>query len=190
MCDREDKAAKMLSSHRIVSRDHCSWVMMPPREKVYGEHIEVRSLRWGQLLVHGDWDPVVFGHYNSRNDNAHISKLYWIGRSSMEYVHQKARIASGSSFLEDDIDEWKKDIKRYRREKLISAAAAREAMDRAEDEDWQAAREIIFGEDFELAGSVGMVINWQLHIARAAVSRLCDLLDQEENFCGVEGFGI
>lgn len=191
MDKRAAQAKKYLKDHVITKRDVVgdspqAFTLMPASKNAFGHHLEVRALRWGNLLVYGDWDPVVFG----LNSGTLYEHLYRIGRNSIDYAHEKARIGTGSPLESDDVDQWKKDIIEYRREKLISPECAREAIDLSSGEDFHEARNVLYREDFELACSAGMVIDWRVYIAWAACARLCDLLEEEEELNGLAGSGI
>jgi hypothetical protein len=104
-----------------------------------------------------------------------------MGRASLHYCSEKARIGTGQELEELDDDELSRDILRYRRDGILPKDIAREAYD--ELKGWggsAAAYRVICEHDSELY-SMGMVPTWDLLLAWQAVRRLEDLLRAEES---------
>lgn len=184
--DRELHAKETFAGHRISNRVilndmSATFTLRPTDPKALGQYVEVCSLGWGNLLVYGDWFPVMFGCYSGKHWRG---KLDWIGRSNLDYVWEKARIGSGRSWETDDPDEWKRDVLSYRKDKLISQEGARAVMSAVADEDWHEARKALYEEDWELVQHAGLVVEWPVIMAKAAVTRLCDILDAEDKLTG------
>jgi hypothetical protein len=129
---RERDALKTFASHTISERTlidnmRASFVLRPPPE-VYGHYVEIQAARWGNLIVYGDWQPVVFGggawhHWRGA--------IHWIGQcsSSGYYPAQKARIGTGIRFTEWDEDEARRNLCSWRRAGMLERDEAREAWD-------------------------------------------------------------
>lgn len=98
--DELARATKAFASHEIVSSDARSWVLKKRRKDGDGWDghfwVEVVVFNGGTMLVHGDIDHVMFGHYGKFEEPAEL--VYWMGgtKDFSYYVMQKARIGMGN----------------------------------------------------------------------------------------------
>jgi hypothetical protein len=143
-----------------------------------GEHVEIICASFGDLIVHGDWEPVVFGRHCG---GSWRGKIGWIGSSSIGYAQQKARLGTGEDLEELDPEECIRDILDYRQNDVIPADLAREAYDLVKRwNDLEGARNIIAEYNSELY-AFGALPTWAMLHAWSAVRRLDELLDAEES---------
>jgi hypothetical protein len=181
--DRVEHARKVFENHTITSRTIVSKTFAVFRLDApngsHGQHVEIICASFGDLIVHGDWKPIVFGgHYGGYWRD----KINWIGKSDLYYCSQKARIGTGEQLDELDEDELIHDILEYRRTGCIPKQIARDAYDAVKSR-WngpEESKKIICEWDSELY-SMGMVPVWSLLHAWQAVRRLEDLLRAEES---------
>lgn len=92
-------AASSLKDHVIledveVNEKEGWWVIGRPEDSAY--RVQICVLKWGSLLVHGDIDPVMFGHFRDRRATRE-AVVRWIARSNIDYVEEKANIGMGRS---------------------------------------------------------------------------------------------
>ena len=109
--DAVERAIGWYAEHQIVSESADRWMLRKPGTS--NMWAEIAVLAKGTLLVHGDTDPVLFGHMTDcrRPENA----VHWMARSAPDdhYFVQKAGIAMGcaaSAVI------WTPSIKRFREE--------------------------------------------------------------------------
>lgn len=91
--DATERAVGWYAQHQIVSESADRWMLRKPGTS--NMWAEIAVLAKGTLLVHGDTDPVLFGHMTDcrRPENA----VHWMARSAPDdhYFVQKAGIAMG-----------------------------------------------------------------------------------------------
>jgi predicted O-methyltransferase YrrM len=161
------------------SPEEASVVLRADREKVScSGTICVQPLRWGNLLVYGDWEPVVFACHSVSDWRARIA---WIGGSSFYYAWEKARIGSGREFETDDVEIAKVQLLEMRRNQDLGEDEAQEVWEQLHDEDLHEARNLVYQyTDCERASSFGLIPEWRVFTAWAACRRAHELLLHRE----------
>lgn len=91
---------KRFDTHEVVKQSVTGWLLRRPRDKGgFDGHdwMEVTALEGGKLLVHGDYDPIVFAYNNA--DPA--GRVHWMGSREWPcgYFVQKAKMGSTSAAI-------------------------------------------------------------------------------------------
>lgn len=124
------RAADAFAEHQIRERSDGRWLLERPggEGKWHSDYwAEIIVLRAGKLLVHGDIEHVIFGHYSDTRDPLDIVR--WMGRHEdpAYYVTQKALLGTGRELIEvTDDGVMERDLRRKYDERL---AELREACD-------------------------------------------------------------
>lgn len=105
---RAEKFLRDFSTHEIKEATEGSWLLQKGHPDGGWEGslwMEVVSLHGAKLLVHGDFNPIVFA-YSNRNTTP-VGKVHWMGKRNYNnepcsYFVEKATIGSGR----ESILEW------------------------------------------------------------------------------------
>jgi hypothetical protein len=174
---------RLMERHVIISRliespGLARFVVGRPGDSAY--RAEVVVLCWGHLLVHGDVDTVVFGRCSYRGWRQIIA---WLADTNYDYAEEKAAIGTGCQEMarEFEAEIAVGDVLWLRREKHLSAAAARTILGLVMNGDAHGARQMIYDEtdDGELC-DIGMCTAQRVFMAQAILRRLDALLLAEE----------
>jgi hypothetical protein len=192
-------ARESFARHSIVKRSEGRWLLREPGTSVFW--FEVVVLAGGSMIVHGDIQAVVFGHYSARRDatpdDTAWQMVHWMAsrkRPDDHYFIEKAGIGGTA-----DETIWAPDDDVLRAEIVELIAAARESEAAAEpDTDLRDALEDALGNVGSLtheqvqhavyealdgdAESVpqGRRVSAAMIYAHAALQRLAELLDAED----------
>lgn len=202
-----EQAAEAFSRHQIRRQGDGRWLIQRKYDDDNGWSstfaTEVISLYGGELYVGGDIDFVIFGYYS--DTSSHTDKLDWMGRCNDFgwYINQKATIGTGRKLIEVYDDDAARD---YVRQWLADEREAEQAEDReaslslqlddllSNDHGrvhsrvpWEDRHQLIEHLHDELGYDVmserydiGMVIAPRVYYAYAALRKLCDLLDEQQ----------
>jgi len=136
------------------------------------------------IFVGGDIYPMIFA-YGPKDP---VERLYWMGTSTDigYYVAQKAAIGMGRRITE----EWNSDVAHFEVKKHMAAApedypildqdAFEDAMQTSDHESFMDYMVKACGNAvYEWIDNVGMVLTGTVICAHAAITRLCELLDEQ-----------
>jgi len=189
--DVHEQARQAFETHEISDRGEKRWTLSA--KEGFTHSVEIIVGKAGTILVHGDYGTHVFAY--GPDDNP-LQTLKWMGRSQFgSYIVEKAQIGSGHNDLVyvDDIDKFEYDIDELFENMGDWGLAPTELSDLKEEferakryasnGELHEARNVVARAGFDLwesAGSLGRKIAPRLYYAHAAIRRLCDLLDEEE----------
>lgn len=168
-------------THQIEAGSFGTWLLRKPNS--YGENLRIVAAE-GQLVVFGDWEPVVFGIYLDSRVPADLVK--WIGQheaSDTYYPVQKAKRGMGPDQVRTwdldaafrALDEMRKDPEYAGQIPAIEAGIW--SLEEMPSYDLMiSAMMEIDSESFRWAGGVGYSVRPNVLVAFAAVRRLWELL--------------
>lgn len=200
---RDEQLRKMaqeaLETHRITQAQRyplgARWLIQRPYPDGKGFDwtmaAEIVVMAGGRIVVWGDLYPVMFAHYGPFKDPADV--IRWMGgcKDLGYYVHQKATIG-----CREVVDVWEADVALFQLQEMITPEEV-ERQERSEkfvlavEEaiEWHLEHRYEFLEyiyskldydDYESVCHIGMVLSPRVYYAHAALTRLSQLLDQEE----------
>jgi hypothetical protein len=143
--------------------------------------VEIALLRFGQIVVHGDLDSVIFGHFHTQGKTWR-DHLEWIAGSDWSYAEEKASIG-GSLARVDDEEVALSDLLDWRRHRYIDCRQARKIWkaieaDGVEHARWVAWEECSGGLEAEDVGALGRCTAPRVIAAQAAITRAHLLLTE------------
>lgn len=189
-----DDAQRAFAEHKICWRGEGRWYLR--KCYAYGEGWEstyaaeiIAGRHGGELIVVGDIGPMIFAH-GPRDAR---ERLRWMGCCrDLGYIAQKARIGIGESashfILDLAVEELREMAELCRAEQELDQVQLYEGViERAREQGCSSiaefaaiAYELDDTGDLEWASNRGVTIAPGVFYARAAVARLCDLLEAED----------
>lgn len=195
-------ARESFEGHRITQSQRypmgARWLIQRPYSKPppgwdWTMAAEIVVMAGGRIVVWGDLHPVMFAHFGPFQDPRQV--VDWMGKCEDlgYYVHQKATIA-----CREVVDVWEADVARFQLREMIRPEAVEdmgygekfvevieEALERCIWEHRHEFLEFVYNElgmdgGYESVCHVGMVLSPRVYYAHAALTRLSQLLDQEE----------